>query len=131
MSANSTEGEIRDEVPPTPASTAGASNASPSPQQQPQQREDIRFDPRRIMSALVFHACEEGKVEEVSPSSIRGTLRRLVRQKISAIVSRERWAAMTNPQRLEWLLKVSRTIFEASPEGYGILSERAAAAGRK
>ena len=99
-------------------------------QPQPDQTSDIRFDPRRLVSAMVFHACDDGSVEEVSPSSVRLTMRRLVRERICAVMSRRRWAELTNPQRMQWLLKVSRTEFEAVAEGYGVLKERAVVAKR-
>ena len=95
-----------------------------------QEQADIRFDPKRLIAAMVFHACESGKVEEVSPSSIRLTMRRLVRQRVSAVIPRRRWAELTNPQRMQWLLKVARTDFEAASEGYGVFKERDAAASK-
>ena len=100
------------------------------PQQQQDASSDIRFDPRRLVAAMVFHACDAGSVDEVSPSSIRLTMRRLVRERICAVMSRQRWAELTNPQRMQWLLKVSRTEFEAVAEGYGVLKERAVIAKR-
>lgn len=106
--------------------TGGESLKPGVPQQQTQdQSGDIRFDPRRLVAAMVFHACDGGSVEEVSPSSVRLTMRRLVRERICAVMSRGRWAELTNPQRMQWLLKVSRTEFEAVAEGYGVLKERA------
>lgn len=112
------------------AKTTGAceKRSESLPPRSTQDQSDIRFDPRRLMAAMVFHACESGKVDEVSPSSIRVTMRRLVRQHISAVMSRPRWAELTNPQRMQWLLKVTRTDFEAASEGYGVFKERVAAA---
>jgi hypothetical protein len=94
------------------------------------EQSDIRFDPRRLMAAMTFHACESGMVEEVSPSSIRLTMRRLVRQRVSAVMPRTRWATLTDPQRMQWLLKVTRTDFEAASEGYGVFKERDTAAAK-
>lgn len=113
--------------------TGGESLKPGVPQQQTptqDQSGDIRFDPRRLVAAMVFHACDEGSVEEVSPSSVRLTMRRLVRERICAVMSRSRWAELSNPQRMQWLLKVSRTEFEAVAEGYGVLKERAVIAKR-
>jgi hypothetical protein len=112
--------------------TGGESPKPGVPQQQTQDQSgtDIRFDPRRLVSAMVFHACDGGSVEEVSPSSVRLTMRRLVRERICAVMSRTRWAELSNPQRMQWLLKVSRTEFEAVAEGYGVLKERAVIAKR-
>src|SRR5947208_3290724 len=89
--------------------TGGESLKPGVPQQQTptqDQSGDIRFDPRRLVAAMVFHACDGGSVEEVSPSSIRLTMRRLVRERICAVMARTRWAELSNPQRMQWLLKV-------------------------
>ena len=84
--------------------TVPASSAS-------QDTSDIRFDPRRFMAAMLFHACEGGDVCEVSASSVSLTMRRLVRQRSCAVMARQRWASLSNAQRFQWLLKVTRTDF--------------------
>ena len=113
------------------AKTSGAyASKNPPAAASSQAQGDIRFDPRRLMAGLVFHACESGKVDEVSASSIRMTMRRLVRQRVAAVMERPRWAQLSNAQRMQWLLKVTHTDFEAASEGYGVFKEHVSASKR-
>ena len=77
----------------------------------PEARKDgiIIFEADRILQAICFHVVDEGKAAMVEPVSIRLTRVRLLRQKTRVVVTRFQWAAMSNPERLDWLLDRSKT----------------------
>lgn len=69
----------------------------------------LNFDDRRIVAGMVFHLIEEHHAERVSEASIRNTRERLRKKDLHLSIAREHWEAMSNRERLEWLLARSRT----------------------
>ena len=68
-----------------------------------------QFDPKSLVRGIVFHLVDEGIAAEVSGDSVRRTIDRLASRKISPSIQRGQWAAMTNRQRMDWLLAESKT----------------------
>jgi hypothetical protein len=69
----------------------------------------IQFEPKLAVTALAFHLIDEGLCERVAGDSINATAARLRRAAISPTIDQSNWREMTNPQRLEWLLRSTRT----------------------
>src|SRR5436305_2785339 len=68
------------------------------------------FDPETVGRAIVFHMLDEGLAREVAPDSVRRMVKRLGRRGLSPSLLRSAWEAMTNHERLEWLLSASLTV---------------------
>ena len=64
--------------------------------------QDIHFDTDLLIRALRYHIEETGLSAAAMLSHLEGS-------GIQATVPRSTWAAMTDEQRLSWLLKASRT----------------------
>lgn len=69
----------------------------------------LTFDERRTIAGVVFHLIEEKHADRVSEASIRHTHERLLKKGLHLSIAREHWEAMSNCERLEWLLARSRT----------------------
>ena len=67
------------------------------------------FDSDRILQAICFHVLDEGHGSRVDAVSIRVTRLRLQKQNAHAAITRVQWTAMSNRERLEWLLARSKT----------------------
>src|SRR5258708_23755859 len=69
----------------------------------------IRFDCDQILRAICFHLIDDGHARSVSDQSVRQTRDRLARQDTHFSVARRQWEAMSNRERLEYLLGQSKT----------------------
>ena len=69
----------------------------------------IRFDCDQILRAICFHLIDDGHARCVSDQSVRQTRDRLTRQHAHFSVARRQWEAMSNRERLEYLLGQSKT----------------------
>ena len=74
------------------------------------------FEPEKVGSAIVFHMLDEGLAREVAADSVRRTVSRLRRKNLRPAIRRSAWGAMTNHERLEWLLSESLTVPLMQPE---------------
>jgi hypothetical protein len=82
----------------------------------------ISFDPGRIVRGITFHLLDEGKARlvECSESVVYNLSLRMDHLTISA----DRWAAMGNAQRLQWLLDHSHIVVTSALSGSATLSVR-------
>ena len=64
----------------------------------------LSFDADRVVHGMVFHLLDDHHAERVSEDSIREAFRRLREKSLLLSVAREVWEAMSNRERLEWLL---------------------------
>lgn len=84
------------------AAADGASN--------PESDAVLQFEPDRIVRAIVYHMLDEGLAREIAPDSARNAVARLRRRGVRPSIRRSAWLAMSNHDRLEWLLAESRTV---------------------
>jgi len=70
----------------------------------------LQFEPDRIVSAIVFHMLYEVLAREIAAVFFRNAVARLGRRAGRPSIRRSAWVAMSNHERLEWLLAESRTI---------------------
>ena len=70
----------------------------------------FNFDPDAVVRAIVFHVLDEKLAPEVTAESVRRTVSRLRRTNLRPAIRRSAWRAMSNPERLEWLLSESLTV---------------------
>src|SRR5579863_5969689 len=69
----------------------------------------LRFDPDTIVRAIAYHLIDEGLAKDVAENTIERTIVRLNNSAIRPSIARRRWATMSNPQRLRWILMESET----------------------
>lgn len=69
----------------------------------------LSFDEQRIVAGMVFHLIDDEHAERVSDASISVTRERLEKKNVRLSIAREHWEAMSNRERLEWLLARSHT----------------------
>ena len=74
------------------------------------------FDPDTVGRAIVFHMLDEGLAREVASDSVRRMVNRLGRRGLRPSILRSAWEAMTNHERLEWLLSASLTVPLMNPD---------------
>jgi hypothetical protein len=86
--------------------------------------EVLRFDAQRATQAIIFHLVDGGTAKRVGQHSLQRTVNRLSRDSQAMSVSREQWASMKDPQRLDWLLGESHTGFEILSDGTAILRHK-------
>ena len=77
---------------------------------QPDPEAVLHFAPETIVLGIAYHVLEEGLAREVSAPSMREALARLRRRSVRPDIRRTAWLAMTNHDRLEWLLAQSRSV---------------------
>ena len=82
------------------------------------------FEPERVLCGIVFHVIDEGLARDVSVESLKLALDRLRRRRIRPAIRRSAWVAMSNHDRLEWLLAASRTIPLVREDDVVVLSSR-------
>ena len=70
----------------------------------------LRLSAETVVRGIIFHMLEEGLAREVVPGSVEKTLRRMRRRDLRPTIRHTTWLAMTNHDRLEWLLAESRTV---------------------
>ena len=70
----------------------------------------LSFSAASAVCGIVYHLKEEKLAREVAADSVQRTLDRLSAKPFAPTVARSRWTAMTNPQRLDWLLNETQTI---------------------
>jgi hypothetical protein len=62
------------------------------------------FEPERIVLAVAFHLIDEAIASSVDPASRDAVTRCLAERSVRLALTRQRWAALDNGQRLRWLL---------------------------
>ena len=67
------------------------------------------FAPERIAAAVTFHLLDEKIAGQVCPRSVERVVKRMARAALSVEIPAVRWRALSNRQRLEWLLVSSCT----------------------
>ncbi len=80
------------------------------------------FDPCRIVQAITFHLLDEGKARSVVSSD--AVVDKLAQRIGQVAISADRWAAMENRQRLQWLLDQSHVVVKSASSGSATLSVR-------
>jgi hypothetical protein len=78
----------------------------------------IWFDPARIVRGVTFHLLDEGKARGVSTESSESAVNCLARRVDHPAIAADKWAAMENPQRLQWLLDQGRIVVRAESPGF-------------
>jgi hypothetical protein len=76
----------------------------------------LSFEPETVGRAIVFHLLDEGLAREVTAESVKRTVSRLRRRGLRPAIRRGTWEAMTNHERLEWLLSETMTVPLMRPE---------------
>ncbi len=90
---------------------AGGAGPSPGPADGVGEYEGvIRFAPENVVRGIVFHMLEEGLARDVEAASLERTLVRMRRRDLRPAIRHTAWLAMSNHDRLEWLLAESRTV---------------------
>ena len=74
------------------------------------------FSSERIVDAIGFHLVDEGIAARVCPRSAARVLKRMGRAALSAQIPVAAWRAMTNRQRLQWLLVNSCSDYRVGAE---------------
>jgi hypothetical protein len=98
----------------TPAATA-----SPEPDSQM-----LFFEPRRIVRGIKFHLLDSRAVSTVNLESCEEVVTRLAERGQRIVVHKDRWAAMNDPDRLQWLLDQSHVTVQIKPDKLAILQVR-------
>ena len=70
----------------------------------------LRFAPETVVRGIVFHMLEEGLARGVESASVERTVARMRRRGMRPTIRHTAWLAMSNHDRLEWLLAESRTV---------------------
>jgi hypothetical protein len=86
-----------------------------------QQGDMLSFAPGRLVQAIVFHLIDEGRARSVEAEPCNTSDWMAFSRMAPAIIAKEKWIAMTNEQRLEWLLKRSRIRIRAGCDGSSIV----------
>ena len=106
-----------------PVEGGGKKLSTNLPRKQPD-RQMIFFDADTIVAGIVFHLADEGIGSAVDTTSLLALRRRLKRGPAATPMKRARWAAMPNPQRLEWLLAVSESCFQVGDDATVVIAHR-------
>jgi hypothetical protein len=85
------------------------------------------FDARRWVAAVTFHLLDERIARGVSDESVERAVRRLERSERRGkfiTVSHRMWGAMSNRQRLEWLLANGGTTYHVRDDKIAVVDPR-------
>jgi hypothetical protein len=83
----------------------------------------LLFCAEQAVAAIVFHLIDEHAATAVTEESQARTVGRLRQSPRTLSIHRDFWSAMTNTQRLQWLLDESRTTAAFCSDGAAILLE--------
>ena len=64
----------------------------------------IQFDAGRMIAGITYHLVDSGIALELDPGSLKSICNRLQGNRTEAAIARNDWAAMEDPERLQWLL---------------------------
>lgn len=81
----------------------------------------LLFESSRIAAGIVFHLLDQDLASAVDPVSSEAARDDFARRHVRLTVGRDRWANMSNPQRLRWLLEESHTGITFRPDRTAIL----------
>lgn len=95
--------------------------AQPGESPDPDPHQVLCFDPDRIVRAIRFHLLDGAGTPAVSAESCAESLARISAAGQRLTIRRARWAAMTDSERLHWLLERSRTAVRLRPDGVAVL----------
>lgn len=95
---------------------------SESPDSDPQQI--LRFEADCVVRAIRFHLLDGKAAVAVSAESCVESSSRIGLRCPRLTIRRARWAAMTDSERLHWLLERSRTGIRFRPDGVAVLCSR-------
>lgn len=76
----------------------------------------VSFEPEAAVRAIVFHMVDEGLAREVKSESIGRIITQLRRRGLRPSTPRSTWEAMSNHDRLEWLLSETRVVPLMNPD---------------
>lgn len=68
----------------------------------------LRFDSERLCAALAYHLREVELEAKLDARIVQALLQRVKGLETYAVVKRSDWVALTNPQRLQWLLTAAQ-----------------------
>ena len=83
--------------------------------------EVLVFGPHLLVQAIVFHLLDEQIAAAVSHDSCDSAVRKLEERRKRVTVEKARWEAMSNLERLHWLVKQSHIAVEANLDGTAAL----------
>jgi hypothetical protein len=72
------------------------------------------FTPATIISGITFHLLDDRKVTAIDPQSQAFAAIALARRLDQLSIPADKWAAMENGQRLQWLLNQSHIVVKAT-----------------
>ena len=98
-------------------------NSAQTRTSEPSTREVFRFGPQDITRGVCYHLLDEELAKNVKRKSIRRTVARLTREIGCLAIPKDDWAAMSDPQRLQWLLEESHTAVEITEDGTAVLHD--------
>ena len=85
-----------------------------------------RFGPREVLAAIEFHLVDERIASRVAVTSTLGIMRRLERSVGRGVeVPQSLWDAMSNRDRLRWLLTVSRMAYRVGGDHVAVVEPAA------
>ena len=78
----------------------------------------------RIVAGIVFHLLDEGLATCLEPGPLKSAIDRLRANRVRGSIQREVWLAMTNRDRLEWLLEQGSAAVRIRTTGVAVLEFR-------
>jgi hypothetical protein len=81
------------------------------------QVDDIDLHADQLLAGILFHLIDEQLAVAVDQTSVRSTSDRLANQSARGTIRRRMWEAMTNAQRLTWLLLRTQTMVVIDAHG--------------
>jgi hypothetical protein len=77
-----------------------------------------------VIAGIRFHLLDRGHAQGVDDQTVHHALCRLKRTQFKADVTRSAWEAMSDPERLQWLLAVSDTAYTLRDDHVAVLKRR-------
>lgn len=77
----------------------------------------LSFDAARIVCAITFHLLDDGKVPDVDRESSELAITLLAQRMDQLTISADKWAAMGNLQRFQWLVHQSHITIKPGRSG--------------
>jgi hypothetical protein len=81
----------------------------------------LSFGPSRIVAGIAFHLVESDTAKTVDPASCDAMVEELRERLQHSFISIDEWIAMSDSQRLEWLLKQSQIGVRMNTDGVAML----------
>ena len=83
----------------------------------------ISFDSGLLTAGLRYHLREQFGIEQVSSPRLSEAFENLSHSGLHAVIRRSTWEALTDSQRLVWLMEVAGAEFKTNPESTAIVQK--------